>query len=51
MMEDSSSRPLVARPLSKPLYMLDGPLDALIFQLLRQADLCTSMAWHSIWRV
>ncbi|MEE8540007.1 MAG: hypothetical protein V3S54_09325 [Woeseiaceae bacterium] len=29
--------------------MTDGEQANLLFRLLRQEDLCMSMAWHSIW--
>ncbi len=44
-----SLRPAVDHLLSKHVYMQNGDLERVLFQLLRQEDLYMSMAWHSIW--
>ena len=44
------SRVLGARLRSKPSSTTAGPLEHLLFQLLRRADQSTSMAWHGTWR-
>ena len=49
MILDSLSHLVDALPQNNNAFTIDGEEARVIFQLLRLADPCMSLAWHSIW--